>query len=462
MPTRTRRVALLLLFAGLAVHASAATQPPQPPANPGRATQPKPAADPLYQVADEVAADVAKLRGWSFKKPVQKARTTPAEARGYLESRLDIVLPPGRRALMEAFLRTAGLIPKGTDLRASLLGVLDQQVAGYYDPASGTLYVVDRADGMPPFMQRAVLAHELTHALDDQHVGLEDAVSAGAPRTEDADIVKASLAEGSATALMLQYLAQRTLAGRVNAAEAADYFKKELARAGALAGMPRYFNALFGSYLVGSDFLARGNLPAALGQADNRGVGASFLAAWKTPPRSSEQLLHPEKYWDAQRADEPVIADDAAVERWLAKPGRHIVHRDTLGELLTALLTQQAVARTAAALVSADGWTNAGAAGWGGDRFYLLASGAGEQEAAAALRDVQGVWITAWDTEQDRDEFLRARSEAEGGTEAVSASARVGARVAILFVGFAPEERAALVDRLRASPLRFTRSGAAW
>ncbi len=421
----------------------------------------RPADDSLYKAADEVAADVEKLRGWAFKRPVRKERTTLAEAKRYFESRIDSLLPAPKRAVMEAFLQTVGLIPKGADLRTSLATVLEQQVAGYYDPSSGTLHLVDRANDMPPFMQRTVLAHELTHALDDQYVGLEDQAKPGAQQTEDADIVKGSLAEGSATALMFQYLVRETMAGKVNAVEAAEYFKNELARAESLSQMPRYFNALFGSYLVGSAFLARGNLQAVLTQADNSAVGQNFLTAWKTPPRSSEQVLHPEKYWDAARQDEPVLTDDASVERWLTMPGRQVVHRDTLGELLTALLTEPPGNRSPAdKLTAAEGWTNVGASGWGGDRFFLLAAGADKSAAAAALRDLRGVWVTAWDSEKDREEFVTALGAGPGIP--ASTVVRSGSRVAIVLAGFPAAERDALAEKLKAYPLRFVQSGRPW
>jgi hypothetical protein len=417
--------------------------------------------DNLYRMADEVAAEVEKLRGWAFKRPVRKQRTTVADARRYFESRIDVILPGPRRSVMEAFLRTAGLIPAGADLRASLASVLEQQVAGYYDPSTGTLHLVDRPGDMPAFMERTVLAHELTHALDDQHVGLDELGRPAAGSTEDADVVRGSLAEGSATALMFQYLVRETMAGRVNAVEAAEYFKKELARTESVAQMPRYFSALFGSYLVGSAFLAKGNLQAVLAQPDNSGVGRSFLAAWKTPPRSSEQVLHPDKYWDAQRADEPVVVEDAAVERWLAAPGREVLHRDTLGELLIALLTEApgSSRSTAEKLTAADGWTNPGAAGWGGDRFFLLGASA-DATPASGPKDLRGVWVTAWDSERDREEFAAAIAAASGVPGA--AVARWGARVAIVFIGVASDERERLMEKLKEAPLPFTQAGRPW
>ena len=251
------------------------------------------------------------------------------------------------------------------------------------------------------------------------------------------------------------------MAGRVNAGDAAGYFKKEMARAESLSRMPRYFNALFGSYLVGAAFLARGDLQAVLTQPDNSAVGRNLSTAWKAPPRSSEQVLHPDRYWDPSHLDEPVIVDDAVVERWLASSGRQVVHRDTLGELLTALLTEPGGTRPPAErLASADGWTNQGASGWGGDRFFLLGSGEDRAAAAADLKDLQGVWITAWDTVKDRDEFAGALAAAPTVPGAVVA--RAGSRIAIVFVGFDEANRLRLLEKLQGAPLVFTQAGRPW
>jgi hypothetical protein len=412
----------------------------------------------LYKLADEVTSDVEKLRGWTFKRPVSRARTSTAQARRFLERQVDASLPPARRTIVEAFLRTAGLIPETCDLRNSLTSVLEQQVAGYYDPATATLYLVEREGGMPAFMQRTILAHELTHALDDQYARIGAATIPDPSASEDADVVKGALMEGSATALMFQYLVQQTAAGKVNAVEAAGYFGKEMERAKSLEQAPRYFGALFGSYMVGAAFLARGNLQTLFTQPDNRAVGESFLAAWKTPPRSSEQMLHPAKYWEPGQADEPVMVDEEAVARWLARDGRGIVHRNTLGELLTALLTDTRAGAAPEKLTSADGWTNAGASGWGGDRFFLLAP-TGWPGGSTAPGGVQGVWVTAWDTPPDRDEFVAAIRAS--GTIPRASVTTAGSRAAVVFIGFDEGERARLGETTGAA-LRFTQAGRPW
>ena len=166
-------------------------------------------------------------------------------------------------------------------------------------------------------------------------------------------------------------------------ADLTQYLTEELERARMLEQLPRYFSAMFGSYVVGAAFLAKGELTTLLAQPDNRAVGEALVAARRVLPRSSEQMLHAEKYWDPNRRDEPVVFDDKAIERWLWRDGRHILHRDTVGELLTALLTTPPDAsRDIASLQSTSAWTNAGAAGWGGDRFFLLA----DRDTPEALR----------------------------------------------------------------------------
>lgn len=455
-PVRKLLGVLFLALVSCAIALRAQQGQPAPP------TQPSPTFAALDKMADEVAQDVEKLRGWTFKHPVRRERVNLDGVRSYIQHQIDATLPAPRRALLQAFLRTAGLIPADCDLVATELKVLDQQVAGYYDPAAGTLFLVDRPEPMPAFMQRAVLAHELTHALDDQYVGIDKLTRPEEARTEDADLVLASLGEGSATALMFHYLAGQMAAGKVNPLEAGAYFTREMARAKALAEMPRYFNAMFGSYMVGAAFLGKGDLPQVLRLPDDKGIGDNFRAAWAKPPRSSEQILHPEKYWDEASRDEPVVIDDRVAEKWLAANGRHVVHRNTLGELLTALLTEPRDSQkdVSKLMTGMAAWTNAGAMGWGGDRFYLLASGGSEADAQRDLRNLEGVWVTAWDSSADRDEFVRALGAGYSPDRSVVAGS--GTKVAVVFIGFDAAARQALLERLRSAPLQMTKDGKPW
>ena len=410
-------------------------------------TPPPPAAAGPERTVDDAVADVENLRGWTFKHPVKRERTSVDDAKRDLERNLERSLPPERRALTTAFLTTAGFIPPGLDIEATLLSLLAQQVAGYYDPETSTLHVVQRAVPVPPFVERIVLVHELTHALDDQYADIRELTEPDQDRTEDMDVVLTSLVEGSATALMLQDMLRAQAAGQVNPSELLQYAAEEMERAKVFEGLPRYFSALFGSYLVGAGFLAQGEVAAILKLPDNRAIGQRFLTARKALPRSSEQLLHPEKYWDEARRDDPTPIDDGVVERWLAAPGRWVVHRDTIGELLTSVLTRPRDSKVSIEqLQTLAAWTNPAAAGWDGDRFFLLASGADAPEARRTLAGARGVWVTTWDSATDRDEFVAAL--AAGAVPAGTVAVPFGGTHAAVFFGVAATEREALAATL--------------
>ena len=455
MTSLVRAASALLLVALVAVF-SAAPAGQAPAAAPRPST---PSAEGLDRLADDVAREVEQLRGWTFTRPVKKERITAARARLDIQRIVLAAQTPDRRARLQAFLRVAGLIPPDCNLLATSLAILDQQVAGYYEPETRTLKLVDRADPMPEFVERMVLAHELTHALDDQFIDLASLMKPGSG-TEDTDFVAAAIGEGSATSLMLQAMLSAQKSGRFSVADLASYVTKELSRAQTLEQVPRYFSAMFASYVVGAAFLAKGDLPTLMAMPDNRAVGEALLAARRVLPRSSEQVLHPEKYWDAPRADQPIVFDDRAAASWLGKPGRHIIHRDTLGELLTAILTApHDEVRPLTDLQSAAAWTNIGAAGWGGDRFYLLASRS-DWEELRGTEGLQGVWMTAWDTPKDRDEFLAALDK--GSPAPNSAAVPIGRQLAVVFIAVDQAERESLVRRLNLLPLPMTRGGQAW
>jgi hypothetical protein len=456
MITRIRAVSALALLVSLGLLSAA-------PAGRAAAPSPAPAAtrppDALARTADEVAREVEQLRGWKFKRPVKKERISLARAHLDMQRMLLASDKPEHRAKVQAFLRVAGLIPPDCNLVDTSMAVLDQQVAGYYEPATRTLRLVDRPNPLPPFVERMVLSHELTHALDDQYVDLADMLKKGGG-TEDSDFVATAVGEGSATSLMLQEMAAGQKAGRFTLADLSQYVADELERARTIEQLPRYFSAMFGSYIVGAAFLARGDLSTILAQPDNRAIGEALLTARHAMPQSSEQLLHPEKYWDPASRDDPVIIDDKSMTLWLARPGRHIVHRDTLGELLTAILTEpHGAKRDLMRLQSIAAWTNAGASGWGGDRFFLLADQPGPN-ALRTIKGLQGVWVTTWDTPKDRDKFLAALEN--GSPPPNSVSAAVGRQMAVVFIGLPAEERSSLLRRLDLMPLTMTRDGRAW
>lgn len=415
----------------------------------------------MVRLADEMAQQVETLRGWKFKEPVKKQLCTPEHVRAYLTREIQKQCPPGKVERTQAMLRLLGLLPPDGNLKQAYLDILQEQVGGFYDTESKTLSLVKRDGKASASIDRILFVHELTHALDDQVLDLDKFIRPLAGKSEDMDLVVASVMEGSATSLMMQYMARAQLSGQFDAAELMAYAEEETKHGQVLANSPRYFYTMVGAYLCGMQFLARGNLLGMMLAPDNKPVGLNLQAAIKDPPQSSEQILHPEKYWDAAKRDDPVVIRDESAAKRLASPGRGIVHQDTVGEMLIAILTTPPDKKmNLEGMPLADSWTNLAAKGWGGDRFYLLAAGPNADAAGATLRDAKGVWITLWDTPADRDEFVAALEKIPAaGPRAIVGLGTVGA---VVFFNFTDAERADLAKQIEQSPPAMLRGGKPW
>jgi hypothetical protein len=284
----------------------------------------------------------------------------------------------------ETSAKLLGLIAPDTDLLAVEMELLEGQVGGFYDPDGDVFYLMDtfkKGD-----LARVILSHELTHALDDQLWDIDGTIASVAGNT-DAERAYHAVVEGSGTRTMTGWVMKNAAKLDMSAVAEAD-FSAGLENAPAVLWKP-----LMASYMAGATFLDKGR------KADKDG----FLArAFEDPPTSTEQVLHPERYWDAEQRDEPrrIEFDTAAVV-----DGWEVLAQDTLGELMLALVTTPLEGRAAPDVsnpmaVMALEYTNAAATGWGGDRVILLGRGD-----ARLLR-----LVTVWDTDEDAAEFERAVS----------------------------------------------------
>ena len=185
---------------------------------------------------------------------------------------------------------------------------------------------------------------------------------------------------------------------------------------------------LLGPYVLGLAFLGRGDL----GRLQEGFPRRDIDAAWANPPRSSEQILHPEKYWDRKRRDEPksvtIPNPSSQLPGSWKRAGGGVLGELTLGSMVGAKTPE------AADLASGGGsWTNAAASGWGGDRFELWTNGA----AAVVLL------ATVWDTEKDAVEFAAALPRDRPGLTVKRDGVKVG-----IVAGDAGDRRDALLALL--------------
>jgi hypothetical protein len=327
---------------------------------------------------------VEALRDLRFRHPVPVAVVSPAQARREGLADYDRSESVERRRENEELLKLLGLLPAGADLRQIEASVYGEQVAGYYDPRRKRLALVRGAG-----VDDVTLAHELTHALEDQHA---DLARLGAGGGDDASTAQQALVEGSATLVMERY---------------ASRWPSEAPLGDALAGLTQVTGAtplpaytartLVFPYFQGQSFVQ------ALRDADAGGWKLVDVAERERPPQTTAEILDPSRWLRAQQAL-PVSLPTA-----LAGPGRwRRLAGSTLGaEDLAALLSPQSGPVAAREVTS----------GWRGGRYALwrrgplvspgcpapcrardalaLAVRTSDAPAAQALGAALGVWLSA-------------------------------------------------------------------
>jgi hypothetical protein len=342
----------------------------------------------LLRRTDAVAREVAQVRGLPLK------RTIPNEVvgRDELRARLQQMAADDKTAAdsaAEGFaLERWGMIPPGTAYEAMLIDLLTEQIAGYYDPGTKKL-TISSAAGDDPAWAEMVLAHELDHGLQDQAFDLhrfEDLPSSEG----DAAAARRALVEGDGIALMIEVMVTRSRS-KIDWAnpELATAIKKAMSVPGAgtdhIDQAPLAIReAMVFPYRAGFGFVAA---------LRRRQPWSAVDDAFAHPPRSTEQILHPERYV----ADDLPVPIEARVPA--ALPGFAIVHSTVWGELGFDLwLRSHGIDERGAADA---------AAGWGGDRVIVLAR-PGERRAAKAV----GIARTEWDSEADAIEAAEAAGKA--------------------------------------------------
>jgi hypothetical protein len=367
-----------------------------------------------------IARRVEKIRGLRFKHLPKPVIVSAAQTRADQLHDLDRhSTAPDRRAATQV-LELLHLVKPGTDLRAVAGNVAGEQVAGYYDTVRKRLAIVAGTGGTDDVTSEITLAHELDHALDDQRLGLRDLGSAGA---DDYVSAYTALVEGVATSVMDQYARRYIDAGRA--------LGSAFASAGpALAStkdIPPYLLAsLLFSYTSGEKFVN-----------ELRRVGHGWklvnYALRSRPPRSTEQVIHPEKYFIDER---PVHVALSGLRALLPRGWKRAA-TGTVGEFDTDQILKLAVS----GVVAGDA-----AAGWGGGSYVLWSRGS-----RSAL-----VLAWAWDTPLDATQFggaLRAYvTKALHGQAAVRAAGPLRTVLAI-----APS--VAMADRLAAGARLGRRGG---
>jgi hypothetical protein len=251
-------------------------------------------------------------------------------------------------------LQLFGFIPTKFDYEAAEYALLQDQLAGYYEPADGTMYM---ASDLGDEEAEATLAHELVHALQDQRWNLQER-SKYRPGDGDLSEVVSALAEGDATSAMFDVMIARAAPGTgKTAVDLPDDVFAEQIRAGMNDGpganAPHVMRtSLAAPYIYGTLFVHA---------LRRRGGWDAVDRAWDNPPTTTEQILHMEK-WLAHETAVPVTAPTFAA----LGAGWKVDDEDTEGELGARIAFEEWMEPKAAAEASN---------GWGGDRGVLVTNG---------------------------------------------------------------------------------------
>lgn len=317
-----------------------------------------------------VLKETSQIRELPIIRPVKSGAQTRSEIERMVVRNLDEQTTPSEMHATESALKLLGLVPPDFHYREFVIKLLTEQVAGYYDTKTQQFYL---ADWIELEGQKPVMAHELTHALQDQHFDLhrfEDWPKGDS----DAELAAHALIEGDATLAMTLYMARNPLVALAfvrslgATANSSEQFKQA----------PRALReSLVFPYEQGSEWTTR---------LYRRGGWAMVSGAFKDLPQSSEQILHPEKYF----AHEAPIKISLPELRALGTNWKRIDY-DVNGEWSYYLILDQFLANTAE--------SRRAAAGWAGDRYALYEDRQGK---------VLMVQLTAWDTQDDAREFFDA------------------------------------------------------
>jgi hypothetical protein len=353
--------------------------------------------------AAAIERGLAKIRGLEFLTPVPMEVKSTDELRRYLQAELNRQYSPEEIRGLQRVYERLGLLPASIDLGEALLKLYSAQIAGFYDPHAGKLFLVPSGVPSPGWMvtvlefllrrdlvNEMLLAHELTHALQDQHFGL--LAAAEDESNDDRALTLHAVLEGDATLAGFAYvfggLPERSLLDLVDRLGAVP---QEIAAA--LPDTPPVLrDSLVFQYSAGSRFVALAYL---------RGGWRAVDALLAHPPSSTEQILWPEKYY--VRPDTPTDVRLGGLDEYRNDAAWSTVEENTLGALTVRILLEGFVDAARA---------DHTASGWDGDRYIAYA------------RDTRLdlYWMSVWDSEAAAGEFFSAEREVLARKFAASAA----------------------------------------
>ena len=340
------------------------------------------------------------MRKLPFKTEVKRDVTAREELQALLVKEIDEDMTPAEFRAGELGMKALGFLPRAFKLKEAMTKVYSEEIAAFYDTKTKTMHLIKepeaktkkplsflerlmgKTQGFDKDENKTVIAHELTHALADQNFDI-DALQKAAKHDDDRGLALSALIEGEATLTMIGAQMKDWTGSTVSKIPSADLDRvfgfiiplMPLAGGKSLREAPVILSeTMIFPYLRGMVFCAR---------LTNDGGWEALNAAYRNPPVSTEQILHPEKY--LAKPDLPTTIDLGALD---VPAGWKEAGRNTVGEMQLGVLLRRDQGKSAAA-------------GWDGDKYAAFE---GPDDRLGL------VWLTTWDSDDDAREFLAAYS----------------------------------------------------
>ncbi|MFQ5864181.1 MAG: hypothetical protein ACE5IW_03020 [bacterium] len=360
----------------------------------------------LQRKVDEIGKEIVEIRGLKFKRPVQVKKQSLEDFGKYLDAMIDIQMPEHRLEHYGKVVKMLGLYrgPELQDFKELTKILMQSQAAAYYDPAAETFYVV--MPELPEQMLNSVYAHEIYHGLQDQYYDLETYLlsQAHGKLSDDELLARQAIVEGEATYIMTLWT-MKSLFGAIpdasllqmtiNMQAQMDAVKiLQMLKSGAVPQIeqgemekaikamdkipPFLIETLIGAYLKGMGFIF---------EIQKQGW-QKVDKLYTTPPVSTEQILHPEK-WLAD--EKPHKFEWPAFENHKLFADWELLEANTIGEIQWRIIfAEHELAQIA----------KAASAGWNGDLYAVLEKKNGN--------NLLLLLYTSWDSEAEAQEFYSA------------------------------------------------------
>jgi hypothetical protein len=280
----------------------------------------------LFSLVDELIKFSSQETGLPIKSDVKRKITNRAAVESYMKDKFNDDKDAKRLQRSEIVMKKFGLLDHDFDLKPFLLSLLTEQIEAYYDAKTKTVNMMDWIDVEE---QKPVLAHELTHALQDQHSDLEkwndqtpDDVSTNAAGDSDhlakdeMDTARDAVAEGQATAVMMDYILKPMGKSLVKNPEVMEFVEKQMASSDDSPVLSRAPILLSESLL----FPYREGLSFEQDIWMGQGQAAAFAGALDRPPTSSWEIINPLEYEKKHVAAVPLMPDIHPLVDKLYKP----------------------------------------------------------------------------------------------------------------------------------------------